>query len=122
MDKSAHQYVQAYGFTLHFHHGDSLRYNGGIGGLTIPAMKRLPRWDGVRKSHYHNIGHFHTYSPAIGPLTVNGSLIGYNEYAQDIGAEYEAPAQAFYLVDSERGRTGMYPIWCAPAEPLEEVA
>jgi hypothetical protein len=44
-------------------------------------------------------------------LVTNGSLIGFNPFAVSIGAKYEPPQQAFFLVDSKRGKTASYPIW-----------
>lgn len=106
----AHQYLQIYTDTWHFHHGDEVRYWGGVGGLAIPLNKRIPRWDNVRPCRYHCIGHFHSFLD-LGHTLVNGSLIGYSEYAMSIGADYEPPQQAFCLVDSRRGKCVTAPIW-----------
>lgn len=107
---SAHQYIQAYEFTLHFHHGDSLTYKGGVGGLAIPLLKAVPAWDSIRYAHYHHIGHFHQLSD-FGRAVVNGSLIGYGPYSQSIRASFEVPQQAFYLLDSKRGKCIVTPLW-----------
>jgi len=40
----------------------------------------------------------------------NGSLIWYNAYAESIKADFEKPAQAFFLVDKKRGKTIQAPI------------
>lgn len=108
--QSAHQYVETYGYTIHFHHGDELKYGGGVGGLAIPLNKRVPRWANVRPSRYHNVGHFHQLLD-LGHTQVNGSLIGYTEYAMAIGADFELPQQAFYLLDSKNGKCLNAPIW-----------
>lgn len=107
---SSHQYVQVYNRMLHFHHGDSLRYNGGVGGLGVPLLKRVPNWDLVKKADVHNIGHFHTLLD-YGNAVVNGSLIGFGAYAQSIGAKPEPPQQAMYYVDSTRGKCMTTAIW-----------
>lgn len=107
---SPHQYVQVYDRTLHFHHGDSLRYQGGVGGLAIPLLKAVPQWDLVRKADVHNIGHFHQLSD-FGRAVVNGSMIGYGPYSQHIRASFESPAQALYYVDSVRGKCMMTSLW-----------
>lgn len=109
-DPSGHQYVQVYDYTLHFHHGDEVAYGGGVGGITIPLNKAVAQWDRVRKSDYHHFGHFHQYIDT-GNVLVNGSLIGYNAYAMSIKASPEPPQQAFYLLDSTRGKTCKSPIW-----------
>jgi hypothetical protein len=42
---------------------------------------------------------------------VNGSVVGYNGYAMAIKATPEPPQQAFYILDSKRGKTCKSPIW-----------
>lgn len=109
-DPSGHQYTKAYEFDLHYHHGDETSYQGGVGGIMIPLNKAVAAWDRVRRCHYHNFGHWHQYLDA-GHITVNGSGIGYNAYAMSIKASPEVPQQAFYLIDSKRGKTAKSPIW-----------
>lgn len=106
----AHQYLELYGETAHFTHGDEVKYLGGVGGLSVPLGKRVPRWENVRPSRWHSIGHFHQFLD-LGHTVVNGSLIGYSDYAMSIGAEYEPPRQAFFLIDSRRGKCMTAPIW-----------
>jgi hypothetical protein len=109
-DPSGHQYTKAYEFDMHFHHGDEASYGGGVGGITIPLNKAVAQWDRARRAHYHHFGHFHQYIDT-GNMVVNGSLIGYNAYAMSIKASPEQPQQAFYLIDSKRGKTCKSPIW-----------
>lgn len=111
-DPSAHQYMSVYDFDLHFHHGDEVVYHGGVGGITIPINKAVAQWDRLRRCHYHNFGHFHQYIDT-GNVCVNGSLIGYNAYAMSIKASPEPPQQAFYVIDSKRGKTAKSPLWVA---------
>lgn len=106
----AHQYVDLYDRTGHFHHGDEVSYWGGSGGLSIPLNKRVPKWDNVRKADYNFIGHFHQFLD-LGHTIINGSLIGYTEFAFAIGAEYEPPRQAFCVIDSEKGKCLTAPMW-----------
>jgi hypothetical protein len=110
--ESPHQYVQVYDFLLHFHHGDSVRGGSGIGGLAPPLMRALSRWDQMTRADYHHIGHFHTLCD-FGKLMVNGSLIGYGPFSQWIGASAEPPQQMFYLLDKNRGKCQVSPIWAA---------
>lgn len=109
-DPSEHQYVTAYDFDLHFHHGHRVNYGGGVGGITIPINKAVSQWDKVRRCQYHHFGHFHDYID-IGNVMVNGSLIGYNSYAMGIKATPQDPMQAFYLLDSKRGKTAKHGLW-----------
>jgi hypothetical protein len=117
---SAHQYAQVYDWKLHFHHGDEVRYNGGVGGLTVPLIKRIAKWDRLKNCDIHHIGHFHQYLD-LGYGVVNGSLIGYNAYAQSIGAEPEPPQQAFYLLDSKRGKCQKTPLWVDEESPKKDI-
>lgn len=105
-----HQYVDVYGHTLHFHHGDSLKYMGGVGGLGIPLLKAKPAWDEVRYSTVSHIGHFHQQRD-YGRAMVNGSLIGFGPYSQWIKAGFEPPQQTFYLFDSKRGKCHSTALW-----------
>lgn len=105
-----HTYVDVYGLTIRFTHGDACKYGGGVGGIMIPIKKAIYRWDTVRRAHITNMGHFHQYHD-LANLVINGSLIGYNTYALEIGAEYEEPKQAFYLIDSKRGKTFPASVW-----------
>lgn len=108
--ESPHQYVQAYDFTLHFHHGDSLKYMGGVGGLAIPLLKAVPAWDSIKYAHFHHVGHFHQLSD-FGRAMVNGSLIGFGAYSQWIKAAYEPPQQMMYFLDKQRGKCLSTPLW-----------
>lgn len=107
---SNHQYVEVYNRTCHFTHGDSVRYQGGVGGIGIPLLKAVAQWDQIRRCDYHNVGHFHQLTD-FGRLVVNGSLIGYGPYSQLIRASFEVPQQAMYYIDSKRGKCMTTAIW-----------
>jgi hypothetical protein len=111
---AAHHYADVYGRRLHFHHGDEIKYQGGVGGITIPVNKRVAVWDRVHRADLHHIGHFHQQCDHH-PWFANGSVIGYNEYAMSIGAAPEPPQQTFYLLDAKRGKTTVSPIWVGDA-------
>jgi len=92
--------VDLYGFRINFHHGDAVGYGGGVGGLSIPVNKRIGRqaqsipirWEGTDKGAHHlNVnGHFHQLMfPKF--FIGNGSLIGWNDFAERIGCAYEDP-------------------------------
>jgi hypothetical protein len=114
-DPSGHQYAQIYDFDAHFHHGDETKYQGGVGGVTIPLNKAVAQWNKVRRSHFHNFGHYHQYFD-FEDITGNGSLIGFNSYAMSIKASPERPQQAFYIVDSKHGKTCKCPVWVGDPE------
>ncbi len=111
-DESNHQYIKVYDFDLHFHHGDEVKYQGGIGGIAVPLLKAVAGWNAVKPCDFHHIGHWHQLTD-LGNVTVNGSLIGYNAYAMSVRARPEPPQQAFYILDSKRGKTAQFPIWVA---------
>lgn len=105
-----HNYVQVYDKLFRYHHGDGVKYQGGIGGLTIPVEKALASWNKGQAADIDVFGHYHQFQ--TNPKWVsNGSLIGYNAYALSIKAAYEPPQQAFFLFDKKRGRTATWPIF-----------
>lgn len=106
----AHVYLNVYNKTMRFHHGDDVKYGGGVGGIMIPINKAIDRWNDYIPADITCIGHFHQYMSLPYAVT-NGSLIGYNEFALAIKAKYEPPQQAFFLVDSERGKRNSTRIW-----------
>lgn len=108
-------YVDVYGKTIRFTHGDDTRYGGGVGGIMIPIRKAIARWQTVRHADLNVLGHYHAYHD-LPDLVVNGSLIGYDAYAMSIGALYEEPQQGFFLMDSRRGKTMPASIWVKESE------
>jgi hypothetical protein len=95
-------YVKVYNYSCRFHHGHALKYSGGIGGLFIPAFKAISQWNKSKHADWDFFGHFHQMKDG-GNFISNGSLIGFNAYAVKIKADYEAPKQAFAIIDEERG-------------------
>ena len=103
-------FVDIYSFTCRFHHGHSVSYGGGIGGITIPINKAIAQWNKARKADYDFLGHFHQLFDG-GNFSVNGSVIGYNAYGLSIKAGYEPPRQSFFLLDKQHGKTVRAPIF-----------
>ena len=110
--ESEHQLVEVYGKRLAFHHGHRIRYAGGIGGITVPMIKKVLAWDKWSDADFYHFGHFHQLLD-LGRIMVNGSVIGANAYAQSIGATPEPPQQGFYILDEKRGKTAVSPVWVA---------
>lgn len=108
-------YMKVYDKYVRFIHGHTVRYAGGIGGLTIPMRKAISQWDKVHPAMLTCFGHFHQriHGGGSSAFIGNGSLIGYNAYGQMIKAEYEPPAQQFFLISSRNGGevTVVCPIW-----------
>jgi hypothetical protein len=99
-----------YGHTIRYHHGDALKYNGGIGGITIPATKAIHSWNRGTPATLDVFGHFHTQMDGACFLA-NGSMIGANAYAVRIKAAHERPQQTFFLLDKENGKILTAPIF-----------
>jgi len=94
-------YVTVNGYTIRFHHGHAMKYGGGIGGITISVNKAIAQWQKSKRADLDVFGHFHTMKDG-GNFVCNGSLIGYNEFAVTIKADFEKPKQVFFLVDHKR--------------------
>jgi hypothetical protein len=92
-------------------HGDTVKFGGGIGGLTVPLIKYLHRLNQQQFADMYLLGHFH--QTLFGHnFMVNGSVVGFTSYAQNLGCTFEEPKQNFRLLDKRRGFTGYYPIFC----------
>lgn len=98
---SYHSFVDVAGYTIRFHHGHAMKYNGGVGGITISVAKAIAQWNKARRADLEIFGHFHTRKDG-GNFICNGSLIGWNEYSNFIKADYEKPTQVFLLIDHKR--------------------
>lgn len=103
-------FMDVYDTKLRFHHGDDVRYQGGVGGLTIPLNKAIAQWNKMRRVDVDVLGHWHTRINSR-DFVVNGSAVGFNAYAISIKASYEPPSQNFFLIHPERGKTVEIPIF-----------
>ncbi len=108
--ESVQTFLEIYGRTVRFTHGDSVNYHGGVGGVTIPIYKAMARWETVRHADLTCMGHFHQLT-SLTDLIINGSLIGYNPYAMSIGARFEPPAQSMTMLDPLRFKSVSFPLW-----------
>lgn len=102
-------FMDIYSTKFRFHHGDDVKYQGGVGGLTIPLNKAIAQWNKMRRVDIDVLGHWHTRLNQRDAV-VNGSLIGYNAYSIFIKASYEPPSQNFFLVHPQYGKTVEIPI------------
>lgn len=112
IEQSELTYLTVYDRILRFFHGHQIRFQGGIGGLTVPLYKAIHRWNSNMRAYYNFMCDKHTYSTPTPDCQVNGSLIGYNAYAVSHGFSYQPPLQSFTLLDSKRGITIRAPIFC----------
>lgn len=111
VENGIHTWVEVQGHPVRVQHGDAIQFGGGVGGITIPVNKAISQWNKSRKAKLDLFGHFHQYL-SYWSWICNGSLIGYNNYALEIKAEYQSPSQTFFVVDKEYGLVESKPIFC----------
>lgn len=109
INEGAHTYIDIYGHSIRFLHGHDIKYQGGVGGITIPVNKAIAQWDKVKRAFLTCFGHFHQRFDG-GNFLANGSMIGFNAFALSIKASAEPPAQQLCFIDKKRGKTGVFPI------------
>jgi hypothetical protein len=100
--KSPLSYRKYWDYTIRMIHGHQIKYQGGIGGMTVPLNRMLAKWDQSISADCTLIGHFHSLIDH-GRALVNGSLCGWTGYAQWIGASPEPPQQWFQLLTNFKG-------------------
>lgn len=93
-------------YKVRFHHGHQVRYQGGVGGVTIPANKAIAQWNCYSPVNLDVFGHHHQRFDG-GTFICNGSLMGYNAYAVAIKARFEKPSQTFFLINREHAEKTM---------------
>lgn len=104
-------YYRIYGRTIRIHHGWAIRSCGGVGGIYPALLRREYQWNIQEPAQHSLLGHFHTYtSVGRGNIIINGSLIGFNPFAETLGLSPEPPTQALFLLDRKRGVTVQIPI------------
>ncbi len=106
---------------FHQTHGDNLGVKGGdgiigaIGPIARGAFK-VGRSEAQIDRPFDTmiLGHWHTYMPrgdAI-PVTVNGCLCGYNEYARlKLRVPYSRPSQSLAFIHEKYGFTAQWPVY-----------
>ena len=105
-------YYKVFDKTIRFLHGHSIRFAGGVGGVTIPVRKAIAQWNKRRWADLTIMGHFHQMV-VMEDFIVNGSLIGHNSFGEFIKADYEHPRQVFFILHKHNGgtKTLISPIW-----------
>lgn len=94
--------IEVYGLKICFVHGHhGFRYLDGVGGLYIPARKYVMRKFKNLNPYLIVMGHHHQYLQDT-YFICNGSMIGYDQYADSCGFPYDIPKQTFFLIESRR--------------------
>lgn len=115
IEKGYHNLLDIQGHPVRFHHGDSIKFGGGVGGVHIPLRKKIAQWNKMGRTPILDVlGHFHQFIDEWYYL-VSGCLCGWDSYALSIGAEYQAPTQAFAVIDKEYGKVMALPMFCEAA-------
>ena len=95
-------YCKIYDYTIRYIHGHQIRYAGGVGGISIPLNKKIAKWDKTKRADLTILGHFHMLQYPTPRSVINGSLKGYDNFAQSIAAEYTPAQQGFQLISPTR--------------------
>lgn len=107
-------YYRIYNHRYLLSHGDQFRGGDGM----IGALGPITRGDHKKRSRNGQIGmdydtmligHFHQLMQ-LRRYIVNGSLVGYNEYAYNNNFGYEPPQQALWITHPEHGITFSMPV------------
>lgn len=98
-----------YGVKVRFHHGHAARFNGGIGGLAVPVIRKTQQMNTIEHADLDVIGHFHS-AQMFSNVIVNGSLVGSNGFSMSLGLPHDIPKQTYFEIDSVYGRTIVAPI------------
>lgn len=110
MPRSQFTYIQVYDKTIRFMHGHmGYKFQGGIGGISVPLNKAVMRWNESKKADHTIIGHWHQRQDNNNWL-INGSLIGDAPYGKALGFSGK-PEQLFFLIDKKYGKTVVAPIF-----------
>lgn len=107
-----HNWIDIDGFKVRLHHGEAIKSNGGVGGISISANKSIAQWNRMEAAGLDIFGHHHQFGWSYGRYVSNGSLIGWNAFANFIRAEWQPPSQSLVLVDRARGVTKAMPVFC----------
>lgn len=110
LSKGYFNWLNIYGYDLRFHHGDNIRYAGGIGGVCVPVNRAIAQWDRAQRAYLDIFGHWHQLISSD-KFIINGSIVGYSPYAVSIKAAFEKPQQFMFLMSSKYGRTVQCPIF-----------
>lgn len=109
------------GHTFLLTHGDQFRGGDGEVGMLGPVKRGRNRKQ-TRNSAIDLefdtmvLGHWHQYTPTMG-FIVNGSLKGYDEYANMNNFAFEVPIQALWLVHPQHGITRHMPVYAEERGP-----
>ena len=105
---------KVYNHVYRLTHGDQFRGGTGLLGLVAPVMRGEFKKRTASTTYNYRydtliMGHFHQYM-TLGNVIVNGSLVGYNEYAMLNNFPFDIPKQALWITNKEFGITLQVPV------------
>jgi hypothetical protein len=107
--KSYYTIQRIFNVDVRFHHGHAARFNGGIGGLAVPVIRKTQQMNTIEHADLDVIGHFHS-AQTFSNVIVNGSLVGSNGFSMSLGMPHDIPKQTYFEIDSIYGKTTVSPI------------
>ena len=105
-------YIKIFDKLIRSFHGHQVKFQGGVGDLSIPINKLVMKWDKTDKADWNLMHHYHSFWTPTRNTSLNGSLCGWNSYALSLGLQYEPALQTFHLLDQKRSFTVRTPIHC----------
>jgi hypothetical protein len=96
--------MDIYGKSIRSHHGDYIKYQGGVGGISIPVNKAIAEWNTGQVAYLDIFAHWHQFIHTAYWISCP-CLIGYNMFAIKIKAKYELPGQALIFIEKDKGLT-----------------
>lgn len=107
---------QIYDHKYRMEHGDAFRGGQGFIGPYAPITRGEIKKRSAAASYNRSydtliIGHFHQLM-FLNKVIVNGSVVGFNEYAVGLDFPYEPPKQALWVTHPKRGITLQMPVFC----------
>lgn len=102
-----HNIQEIRGHGVRMHHGDAMKYNGGVGGISIPVNKAIAAWNCSVTSgapiRLDLFGHWHQFHESAKWVACN-CAIGYSDFALEIKAEFQPPSQTVVLMNRTHGK------------------
>lgn len=105
-----HNILDVKGHRVRFHHGDAIRYQGGIGGITIPVNKAIAAWNKSTPAALDVFGHWHQYIDDWRWVS-SGCLCGYSDFSVEIKADYQPPTQTLIMMSKNHGKVAALPLF-----------
>lgn len=108
--KGYHNIFEVQGHVVRAHHGEAIKFGGGVGGVAIPLLKAIAQWNKQRPAAIDLLGHFHQFIWNW-HFVLSGCVVGFDDFANKIKAEPQPPTQAFIVMDRDRRVVEAKPIF-----------